>query len=101
MTRQHGDAGGPRTVIGGQDGMVSPAQDGTSDRRIGSLLVDIGRLTPADVEVVLEEQTRSGGRFGDIARKLGLVERAGLEESLARRLTIRTCAPTTARCRRG
>jgi protein-tyrosine kinase len=84
MNRRHEDIAGSLTVIGSDDGTVTPAEDGTHDRRIGSLLVDIGRLTPGDVEVVLEEQTRNGGRFGDIARKLGLVERAELEESLAR-----------------
>jgi len=75
---------GPRSVMVPEPGMVSPAAAVAIDRRIGSLLVDGGYLTPADVNRVLEQQSREGGRFGQIARRMGLIRRSEVEESLAR-----------------
>lgn len=76
--------GGPVTLIAPEPAGVPARNLGQDERRIGSLLVDGGYMTPADVDRVLDAQNKDGGRFGEIARRLGLIKRSEVEESLAR-----------------
>ncbi len=48
---------------------------GRSDRRIGSILVEEGKLGGGDIERVMALQHREGLRFGDAALRLGLIDR--------------------------
>ena len=56
----------------------------TRDRSIGAILIDAGRLKPADAERVLKLQHDEGLRFGDAARRLNLVSDADIEFALSR-----------------
>jgi len=53
-------------------------------RSIGALLVDSGRLSPADVEEVMRLALAEDIRFGEAAVKLGLVTKADILHALAR-----------------
>ncbi len=64
--------GGPRAGFG------QPA------RNIGSILVDEGKLTPADAEQVLARQRELGWRFGEAAIELNLITDGDLREALAK-----------------
>ena len=55
-----------------------------SDRRIGQLLIDAGKLIAEDAERILEVQQREGLRFGDAAKKLGLLTEDDIQRVLAR-----------------
>jgi protein-tyrosine kinase len=56
----------------------------SSERSIGAILVDTGRLTAADAESVLRLQREQGLRFGDAAIQLGLVAQADIDLALSR-----------------
>ena len=56
----------------------------SSDRSIGAILIDAGRLSPADAESILRFQKQHGGRFGDAAVELGLLSREDIRFALAR-----------------
>jgi len=49
--------------------------------RIGAILVEMGVLTEADVQAVLEHQRRTRQKFGQIARAWGLVTDDQLREA--------------------
>lgn len=53
------------------------------DRLIGAILVNSGRLRPADLEHIVELQKRSSLYFGEAARQLGLVEESDIQAALA------------------
>lgn len=66
---------------------TAPAEErppSTRSRSIGALLVDDGKLTPADAEAVLRHARAKGLRFGEAAVKLGLVKPVDVERALAR-----------------
>lgn len=50
---------------------------------IGRILLDMGKITPAEAERILRLQKESGMRFGDAALKLGLVTEADIQLVLA------------------
>ena len=54
------------------------------DRRLGSILVEQGKLGPRDVERLLELQQRDGSRFGEAALRAGLISEDDLRGALAR-----------------
>lgn len=56
----------------------------TAARTIGAILVDSGKLQPADAERILHLQKEQGLRFGDAAIKLGLLTQQDLEQAFAR-----------------
>ncbi len=65
---------------------IAPAEErapSARSRSIGALLVDEGKLSPADAEAVLRHARAKGLRFGEAAVKLGLVSRAEIERALA------------------
>lgn len=55
-----------------------------SERSIGAILVDAGRLSVEDAERVLRVQKEQGIRFGQAAVQLGLVEEADIQFALSR-----------------
>ncbi len=55
----------------------------TKDSSIGRMLLDMGKITPADAARVLALQANKGVRFGEAARELGLVSQADIELVLA------------------
>ena len=66
---------------------TAPAEDSTAGTRspsIGALLVDQGKLSPADAEAVLRHARAKRLRFGEAAVELGLVSRADVDRALAR-----------------
>ena len=54
-----------------------------SDRSIGSILIDAGRLKPEAAEAVLRTQREQGIRFGDAAMQLGLITPADIEWAIS------------------
>ncbi len=55
-----------------------------AESRIGALLQAAGKITPEHAERVLRMQGELGIRFGDAARRLGLVDDDDIEQVLAR-----------------
>ncbi len=60
-----------------------PAPQPYGEQKLGQLLLDAGKLTPADAELVLRLQKREGLRFGDAAIKLGLVSELDIQLALS------------------
>lgn len=56
----------------------------SSDTSIGCLLQELGKLTQADAEKVLRLQKEEGMRFGDAAKRLGMITEADIRMVLAR-----------------
>ena len=55
----------------------------SADMRIGQILVSRGRMTAAQIQTVLDEQSRTPNRFGEIAVRLGYVKAKDVEDALA------------------
>ena len=53
------------------------------DSRIGTLLLQSGKIKAEDADKILQEQVRSNLRFGDAAIKLGLIKQSDVEEILS------------------
>ncbi len=58
-----------------------------SRQLIGQVLYRMGKLTPMDIDEILEEQAQSGRRFGEIAIRWGLCEPEHIGEAWCRQLT--------------
>lgn len=56
----------------------------TSDRSIGAVLIDSGKLSIEDVEPILLLQKSANLRFGDAAIELGLLKQEDIQYALAR-----------------
>ncbi len=54
------------------------------DLRIGSILVELGKLKSAQVDLVLAQQAGNPRRFGDLAVALGILAQADLDLALLR-----------------
>jgi len=54
------------------------------DSSMGSILLDMGKITPADAERVLRFQKEKGLRFGEAAQVLGLISESDIDQVLAR-----------------
>lgn len=65
-------------------GRAAPA----GDRRIGSILVEDGKLDPGAVERVLQLQRLEGLRFGEAALRLGLIKADDLRRAIARQYDL-------------
>ena len=78
------DSRDPITLIAAEPEFVAVDDLGGVEKLLGSLLIDAGNLTPKDVERIVAEQQRSGKRFGEAARALGLIEGHEVDEALAR-----------------
>jgi chain length determinant protein tyrosine kinase EpsG len=64
-----------------------------SDRRIGSLLAEDGKLGAKDIERIMDLQHNHGYRFGDAAMRLGLVTGEDVERAVARQYDLPHLAP--------
>lgn len=53
------------------------------DSSIGRLLLQLGKITPADSDNIIRAQQEHGLRFGDAAIKLGLIKEADIRQVLA------------------
>lgn len=71
-----------------------PLMRGT-DSRIGILLQQAGRITPDHAERALRLHEELGIRFGEAARRLGLVTEADIEQALARQFDFPYLRGTT------
>jgi protein-tyrosine kinase len=63
---------------------AAAAEHPGSDSRIGTLLLDLGKITPENAERVLRMQKELGIRFGEAALRLGLISDADIAQVLAR-----------------
>ena len=54
-----------------------------ADRSIGAILIDAGRLTPQDVERIINFQQQSSLRFGEAGIELGLINEADVLYALS------------------
>ena len=63
--------------------MISTQQKSADVRGIGAILVDKGKLTLAEAQLILKEQKLSNIRFGDAGIKLGLLDESDIEFALA------------------
>lgn len=59
-----------------------PAQK-RQESNIGRILLDMGKISPADAERILLMQKERGMRFGEAAQALGLITEADIEQVLA------------------
>ena len=66
------------------------------DRRIGTILVEQGKLGPRDVERLLEIQQRDGLRIGEAALRAGLITATDLRNALARQYDYPQLTPGSA-----
>lgn len=61
---------------------------GGGTHRLGSILIELGRLESRHVETVLTQQMQNPQRFGELAVALGLVARADIDLALARQFDV-------------
>jgi receptor protein-tyrosine kinase len=66
-------------VVAGPMGAIRAAEA----RQIGGILIDAGRLKPADAERVIRTQKEFRLRFGETAIKLGLITESDLRQGLS------------------
>ena len=66
-----------------------------SDRSIGAILVEEGKLTPREVERVLERQRKDKARFGEAAVRLGYVSEDDVRFALARQYDMPHFTPAS------
>jgi chain length determinant protein tyrosine kinase EpsG len=64
-----------------------------TDRRIGSLLAEDGKLNARDIERVMDVQHKQGTRFGEAALRLGLVTTEDLQRAVARQYDFPCATP--------
>ena len=64
-----------------------------SDRRIGTLLAEDGKLGAKDIERIMDLQHNHGYRFGDAAMRLGLVTGEDVERAVARQYDLPHLTP--------
>lgn len=75
---------------------TKPLQAGTAVKPpIGSLLIEDGKLTPADVDRILLLQKHKPMRFGEAALRLGAVDVADIQHALARQFDYCVLRPGT------
>ncbi len=60
---------------------------------MGSILLELGKLRPIDVDRVLAQQQVFGQRFGEVARRLGLVSEEDIQQVLARQFDYHYLQP--------
>lgn len=62
---------------------IQIAHTKTGDRSIGAILIDSGKITISDAELILHLQKEEGIRFGDAAIKLGLLSSEDIQFALS------------------
>jgi CheY-specific phosphatase CheX len=71
-------------LITAQQLLAAVQYQGRNDTRLGSCAVELGLVTPFEVEQIRAVQAREDLRFGEAAVKLGLLSEGQLEEVLGR-----------------
>lgn len=71
---------------------IKPEPAGT-DRRIGQILRESGRLSPIDAERVLHLQKETGLRFGEAALRLGLICEEDISRAISEQFDYRYLKP--------
>lgn len=71
---------------------IKPEPAGT-DRRIGQILRESGRLSPIDAERVLHLQKETGLRFGEAALRLGLISEEDISRAISEQFDYRYLKP--------
>lgn len=59
------------------------SSDSKSGGRIGSILVEMGKITPADIDRIVRLQSERGIYFGEAAKVLALVSEADIVEAMS------------------
>ena len=73
---------------GGDEPYLSLTGGFPQRRKIGEVLVEMGALTPAEVERILEQMTLLGGRFGEVALREGFLAEEQVALALARQFHL-------------
>lgn len=75
----------PRAAHGGEDGEPASLAVGRQHAmvaqlrpRVGEVLVQANKLAVAHIQAVLDQQARAGGRFGEVAIAMGLLDASDL-----------------------
>ena len=68
-------------------------EDSAQQRNIGTLLLELGRVTEQDIERALEHQRIQGGYFGQALVDLGIVEQEELDFGLAAQANLPYVVP--------
>jgi hypothetical protein len=71
---------------------INPEPVGT-ERRIGQILRESGRLSPLDAERVLHLQRETGLRFGEAALRLGLISEEDISRAISEQFDYRYLKP--------
>lgn len=81
-----------------QGSIVEPAATSIrAETNIGKLLQDAGKLKPQDMERVLKLQEKHSLRFGEAAKKLGLVSEADIQKALSQQFEYPYISPSDTR----
>jgi hypothetical protein len=83
----------PAAASAEMDLVTGGEPSGPHARPIGEHLIDAGLIERRHVVEVLDEQDRSGGRFGEILRARGSVSAAALERALAEQRSLPSLVP--------
>jgi receptor protein-tyrosine kinase len=75
---------------------LEPSKSPSADMRIGQILVSKGRLTTAQVQTILDEQSRSAQRFGEIGVRLGMIKAKDVDDALALQFGYTALEPASA-----
>lgn len=70
-----------------------PWAEGADTMRLGELLVDAGKITPAQLEETLKGQAIFGGRFGTNLVEMGYLEEQELAHFLSQKTGIAHTSP--------
>jgi len=62
-------------------------------KKIGEILVEMGNLTPAEVNLILEDRGESRQRFGEMAIARGMLKEEALAQALARQFRLEYLEP--------
>ena len=73
---------------GGDEAFLPLAGGFPQRRKIGEVLVEMGALTPAEVERILEQMAIMGGRFGEVALREGFLAEDQVAQALARQFHL-------------
>ncbi len=60
----------------------------TQHRKLSEIMADLDALSPEEIDLVLAHQAAQGGRFGEAARALGLVDETTVAQALAQQFGL-------------
>lgn len=66
----------------------APRGQAENGQHIGAILIKDGKLKPSDIDRIINLHHRNGLRFGDAARRLGLISEEDLESALSRQYEL-------------